>query len=261
MGKREAQPSTKLLQEQQSLQDDPQQEKENCPFCTPENFIRPHFTEYGVDPRLDKTPVVEMDNLVVTPDVLPASPDFHLIVYTREDCKVSFASSPELWSEMGEVLFQLEDLLNKPLFFVEHGGFSGNSKSGAGTSKVQTVSHRHAHLFPYELRLADYMHDALDEMKIENNRFTNGSYSPLLTMDKLPECRRNSYLFAQEVKEGGRGLVAYDRENIWPSQITQKNISDLLSGRELDWKLIEEDDELARTSVRRVLNIIEKCRY
>ncbi len=226
---------------------------EKCPFCHPEQFIKPHLAEHGLYPALDKIPVLETDRMVVTPDVLAVSPDFHLILYTREDHLASFASSPELQEEVGGVLHSLGTTIEKPIIFVEHGGVAGLEKP----STVQTVSHRHAHILPGELRLIDFLGDVLDGMKIDYTRFVSYDSSPLAAMTGFLECQQFGYLFAQDINTG-RGLVAFDQENIWPSQITQRNVAQLLSGRELNWKIIGEDQELAQLSVQRIISMHER---
>ena len=226
---------------------------EDCPFCHPDKFIKPHFAEYGVCSVLDKIPVLETERIIVTPDVLAVSPEFHLVLFTREDHLTSFASSPELQEEVGSVLHSLGMSLNQPIVFVEHGGVMGLTKP----STLQTVGHRHAHILPGELRLTDFLGDVLIGMGIDYTTFNSQDTSPLAAISEFPECQQYGYLFAQDITTG-RGLVAFDRENVWPSQITQKNVARLLSGQELDWKAMQQDPELARLSVQRVVSTHER---
>ena len=54
--------------------------------------------------------------------------------------------------------------------------------------------------------------------------------------------------------------MAHNRDDQIPSQLMQRNMSRLLSGRVLDWKRIGAEEELAVLAVLRIANLLERCK-
>ena len=225
--------------------------KPDCRFCSPNNASWEHFEEYGKSP-LDKVRLHESANLVVLPDILPVSPKFHGLIVPREH-RLALASLFQLNQEVGQTLHRVEKLIGRPLVFFEHGGAS--ERNGG----IQSVFHAHGHLISTEkdIRVLDYMKDVLLRMGIQCLGLEDLDPSPISNIRKAAK-KDCGYLYIQM---GRQGLMAYDKEDTFPSQITQRAMSRFLnSGHELDWKRIDQDEELARLSVARIASVIKSCK-
>ena len=222
--------------------------KENpCAFCNPELTVPDYLGKHGVD-RIDLTTLYESERLLVKPDILPAG-DFHALVIPHEH-KFSFAQNHGLGEEVGSLLYQIEETIGDSLVWFEHGGV----QEGA---KVQSVYHNHAHLIGTEGKdVISYMESVLDSEGVLYSRVAGVDSSPALNLERMG-LSDTGYFYVQQ---GSFGLLATDESDGFPSQITQRNMSKLLSGKELNWKLAGSDPELARQSIIRMFNVIEKCR-
>lgn len=218
----------------------------NCEFCqpTPENF--PHFKEFGKD-RIDLKVLWETDNLIVKPDILPAG-EFHALVVPKLH-EYSFARVAVEEEEYGNLLLNIKEAVGDIAVF-EHGGF----KHGG---KVQSVYHAHQHLIGTSgLRVLEYM-ETVGESEGVSYAFLEGvDECPLSTLRGF-DLQEKGYFYIQQ---GRNALLAVDEEDSFPSQIAQRNMSLLLSGRVLNWKNVDKDEELAKLSVARISNIIERCK-
>ena len=96
------------------------------------------------------------------PDVLPSG-IFHALVIPHEH-RFSFAQNHGLGDEVGRLIYQLEETINRPVAWFEHGGVQEGSK-------VQSVYHNHAHVIATEgYRVIDYMEYELTGMNIPHQR-------------------------------------------------------------------------------------------
>jgi hypothetical protein len=222
--------------------------KENCEFCNQTQDRFQHFSEYGVD-RIDLTRLWQTDKLFVKPDVLPVSGGFHGLVIPFEH-RFSFAQNHGLNEEVGQLLSTIKEKIGKDLVWFEHGGIQEGSK-------VQSVYHNHAHIIATEeVRVLDFMEDVLDEMNIHTSRLVGVDASPAFNVHALG-LEDKGYIYIQQKSEA---LLAINDDDSFPSQIAQRNMSRLLSGRELNWKQLDTDPELAKLSIVRILDIINLCK-
>lgn len=224
--------------------------KENCPFCNPQEFIRPHFGEYGVDPALDKIPLFQGDHFAVFPDVLPVNPEGHFLVVPR-DHRHSLHHFSSQADELGSLLRVVEAKLGLPLAFFEHGG----SEDQKG--KIQSVLHAHGHIIPVRdgIDVLGCMAEAIGGKGIPFRLVDNLDYSPLGNLPGLNGGGKG-YLYVQY---GRQGLFAADQEDTFPSQLTQGTMSQLLNGEVINWRQIPDKEILAILSVQRVVKIVEQC--
>jgi diadenosine tetraphosphate (Ap4A) HIT family hydrolase len=216
-----------------------------CAFCNPGSSDFPHFKRMGVD-RIDLVHLAETDRLIVKSDIIPASPLFHALIIPKEH-KFSFAHNHGLDSEVGHLIRELEAKAGELAFF-EHGGF----KEG---SKIQSVYHNHAHLIATGGRRAlEYMADTLSGMNVDFTRHVDVDSSPAKNVRDL-ELHDTGYIYIQQ---GHEAILATDTDDNFPSQITQRSMSKF-HGRELNWKEVGQNEDLAKESVTRILQTIATC--
>lgn len=220
------------------------EQKSGCTFCHPEKSVRPHFAEYGVS-RLDLVKLVETDHIFVVPDLLPVGAHV-LMVIKKHD--YSFAAHPNLAEEVGYMHHQLEYLFHTQMAFIEHGGITDGGSN-------QSIYHQHAHII--EAKGFDFircMSDVLEEQSLEHEIIFTPNASPAVNLQHAFDNQAYFYL-----QQGNRGIIAHDQNNTFPSQLAQKNLGLLLEGRELNWKQIPQDPDLAKLSVQKIVNLIERC--
>ncbi len=225
----------------------------SCVFCNPKESVFPHFQKYGRD-RIDLAHLLETDNVVLKPDILPSSPDGHFLVIPKEH-NLSFASLPHLAGEVGNMIYEAEQIIKRPLVFFEHGSIHEGSK-------VQSVYHQHGHLIPDgSIDMLAYMCDSLKKMNIQYDVVDTADLSPIINLQKV--CKGFNYLYVQQ---GRVGLIAHDSKDgksadTFPSQITQRKVSELLWHKPLDWKKISCSPELAKLSVSTIAHIVDECHF
>lgn len=223
-----------------------------CSFCKPIDY--PHFQRMGRD-RLDLAHLIETENVYLKPDILPSSPVGHYLVIPKPH-NVSFAALPyELADEVGSIIYQAEQVMGMPMVFFEHGSIEEGSK-------IQSVYHQHGHLVPDgSTNILDFMRDWLNKMGIAHTVIDTPDLSPMVNLRQ--QFRGYNYLYVQQ---GRMGLMAHDNvdgdpTDGFPSQISQRGVSKLFRNRELNWKLIPTDDELARLSVASIAHIVDDCGF
>ena len=227
--------------------------KPPCSFCEPQTTQYPHFAAYGRG-RIDLVHLLETEHAYVKPDILPSSPDGHLLLIPKPH-GTSFAALPQLTSEIGQLLYQTEQILQRPVVFFEHGSI----EEGA---KVQSVYHQHAHIIPDgSSNVLDFMRDWLNKLGIPHEVIDTSDPSPIANLKRHFD--GFNYLYIQQ---GRVGLMAHDNldgkpTDAFPSQITQRGASRLFHGRELNWKQIAQSDELARLSVQTIAHIVDDCNF
>ncbi len=145
---------------------------EACPFCIPKEHT--WLTNWGVPPEKVNNPLIETNNLIVMPDLVPVSDIFHLIIKTI-DHKSAFGVSPELGRELSLVLELLEFRTGYPLIVAEHGG----SGTPSVKSSVQSIHHRHLHVLPGTIDATKVIGEVLNSENIE------------LVLSSLPPSKRN----------------------------------------------------------------------
>jgi hypothetical protein len=223
--------------------------KDNCPFCKPDQFLRPHFEEFGV-PGLDKAVLIETDNFIVVPDLLPVVPadeGVHILVCSKSH-RCSLGECFAAADEIGGLAYNLEQKFGQPLVIAEHGGFQDGNNT-------QSVYHAHAHIVTKNGKgVLEYMGDDLINQGIVYTSLENLDPSIVLNLCEINP-HGEGYLFVQSERAG---LLAEDIDGSFPSQITQRALSRLLSGCELNWKEIPVNGELAKLSVQRVVNLVSK---
>ncbi len=221
------------------------EKEQGCTFCNPESVKRPHFNDYGKD-RLDLVHFVETDNVLVIPDLLPVG--IHLLMIIKRH-NYSFAAHPELVKEVGSALHQTEQITRTPIVFIEHGGIADGGSN-------QSIYHQHAHLFGANgFDLVRFMSNVLNDKQIFYQQFFTPDPSPITNLGQVYQ--NKAYLYLQQ---GHRGIIAHDPDNSFPSQLAQRNIGWLFENRELDWKQIPHNPELARLSVQKIIELIERCK-
>ena len=231
------------------------EKKVNCVFCNDKLIKHPHFEQFGLRNDPDKMHIFETKNIFVKPELLSSSPEgLHLLVVPKIH-RLSFWSLPELSYEVGQIIEKVETEFGRPFVFFEHGSLTQEG------SKLQSVYHQHGHLIPDGSKsVLAYMEDRLKK----NYQIT---YEKISTPDKspIPNLRRYvkgfNYLYIQQGREG---LIAHDHQegkpaDVFPSQITQKSMSLLLSNIEADWKQLPKHQEYARLSAQRIAALINLC--
>jgi len=237
-------------------------EKKPCNFCDTEQILkkspgypRHHLIEFGL-PRLDIVPLMQTENLAVFPDILPAEPHgLHFLVVPSAHGQ-AYAQRPELADELGYIIARVESEFGVPMIRGEHGG--GSPEMGYGESNNQSVYHQHVHLAgnPYGLDVLGYMKDALrrkENIDCKTLHGLDGTPSPVVSR----KYTGHPYLYIQQ---GSEGIWAEDVGDTFRSQILQRNLSSLLSGDPLDWKLIPSKPDLARLSAQRIMKVFNQCK-
>jgi diadenosine tetraphosphate (Ap4A) HIT family hydrolase len=222
-----------------------------CPFCQPNNFIRPHFEEYGLRRNIDKALLFETDGLVVMTDILPVSERGHLLIVSKEH-GYSLRSTIGIENELGSLLNRIETHFDGAAVFCEHGG------SATSNGEIQSVLHTHGHLIfvKPEGRLMDYFSDELNRLDVPFSRLEGLDQSPVVNLKRLGELEAG-YFFVQFGREG---LFASDAGEVFPSQTAQTAMSGLLNnGKILNWKEMFGREEFERLSCQRVTSIVGQC--
>ncbi len=224
----------------------------DCHFCVPSRGSdRPYVAHFAVSgrERLDQVVLFQTENIKVLPDLLPVHPDgLHLLLIPKPH-RYSFAAIPELSDEVGITIKALEKMTNEQLIVFEHGG----TKEGGSN---QSVYHQHAHLIgSQEKNVLKYMSEVLDQAKIEYERISTTDASPIVNLQSI--FQNHGYFYIQQ---GRSGLMAHDPNDRFPSQLAQLNMSQLLTGNGLNWKQIPTNDDLARLSIERIINLIDICK-
>ena len=131
----------------------------------------------------------------------------------------------------------------------EHGGIKDGGRN-------QSVYHQHAHICTsggYDT--IRYMADMLEAEGVFFDPVDTVDRSPIINLQR--EFKGQPYFYVQQ---GARGIMAHNRDDQIPSQLMQRNMSRLLSGRVLDWKRIGAEEELAVLAVLRIANLLERCK-
>ena len=146
------------------------------------------------------------------------------------------------------------------LVLFEHGGTSYGSS-------VLSVYHQHCHLISSSgYDVLAYMNHVLSEtIDNQGNRLSPllvdvPHHQPVRLLTDYFGAEIHPYIFVQR---GRQRLLFIDQDNALPSQVSQRAMTKLLSGRELSWKQLPphgEDQELADLAVRRVVSIVENVR-
>lgn len=222
--------------------------KADCRFCYPASTNHSHFGRFGLS-RLDMVPLLETDYVKVLPDILPVSQEGIHFLMVPKIHRYSYAAFPEFSSHVGFVLHEVGAMAGEEMAFFEHGGVKDNGKS-------QSVYHAHAHMISTQGKdVLRYMSDALTNEGIQYQWIETPDESPIANLQQV--FQNAGYLYVQR---GRMGIIAHDYNDSFPSQLTQRNMSKLYSGRELNWKETYKDDELAVLSCKRIFNIIERCK-
>lgn len=227
--------------------------KEDCSFCEPQPWE--HFADYGVDPNLPHQAIMETENLWVKPDVLPNAP-FHAIIMPKFHGVYASVQVPELAQEYGEIRYALERKAG-PLFIAEHGD-TGES-TGASTLSVR---HQHTHLYgglgntDMIRYFEDMLSGKLDGVAYDHQRIHTPNEAHNLNIPA--EGREVPYFY---IEQGKQGVWLPDPNDELKSQTTQRSMHRLISGVELSWKdIFDGDEELAKLSVARVVDMLESCK-
>jgi len=225
--------------------------KEGCSFCDIGVSDFPHFKEYGVD-HLDQFVVAQTDHFNVKPDILPGNPDGrHMLIHPKFHT-FNYAEMHAHAQEIGGLLYELEHRFG-PLAVFEHGGTKeGNSN--------QSVYHAHFHAYGglEGFDIISYMEYMLSGGLGERYDYLvkpAPDYAFLLNL----KARYNGHPYLY-VEQGPWAIFAEDKDESMKSQITQRSMHQFFSGEILDWKKIPENDIFAKESVRRINNLIHKCR-
>lgn len=201
------------------------------------------------------TPVLETQSLVVTPDLLPISDEFHLLISSK-DHRHAFASSPDLNGELTLIVEELESRLG-PIILIEHGGVDGQGANGRAS--VQSIDHRHIHVLPAYRDLLPVLSAKLSDLALLHELIEIADSSPL-AVAQLTELatRRVGYIYAHSAKEG-MALIAPDKQGDLPSQLSQRTLAPLLGKQTVNWKELPEDVSLQAISAERIQVTIERC--
>lgn len=224
--------------------------KPSCDFCNP--HLSPggkHFLEYGPNGRLDLAPLIDTEHMLVLPDILPVNPDGHAILIPKAHI-LSLAQWDGFSEETGKLIYQVEEKLKFPLTIFEHGGVSeiGNTHQ----SKV----HAHMHLIAnrQDFNIIELMKYFFKNKGIFWQEIALTDSSPPRNLRHLFQGR--GYIYVQQ---GRSALIAHENGTKFPSLVTQGLTSVIYSNRELNWKTISKDSELAKLSIQRIVDIRKKC--
>ena len=233
-----------------------------CLFCHPENLPEEytrHFPDYGLPSRLDLMPVIETETLLVKPDLVPVHPGGLHFLMIPKDHKLAYGEaangSLQLVHDVGWIMRRLEQEFGTKFLYAEHGG--GLPELGYEESKVQSVYHLHAHLVSADgFDLIRYMEDALrvNEGILEMTGNVDSDENPATEVAQFYTGHPSLYF-----QLGRRGLWVEDNGDIYPSQITQRNLSRFY-GPEVDWKTIPQNSQMARFSAQRIMSLVSRCR-
>jgi len=223
--------------------------EKNCNLC---DLERDSFTHYEklCRPDIDRFSVMQSDNFLVKPDVLPATETgFHLLIYPRFHT-ITHSKIEGLDFEMNKVLFELEEKFGK-FAIMEHGDVDNSNVS------LMSVRHAHAHIFndTGDSDLVEYMGDELKRQGVDCGVVERPNYSYLKSLRRF--FINKPYLYVQQ---GGKALYVVENNGNVKSQTIQKKMHRWFNrGSEFDWKEIDKNDEFAKLSTRRISNLIEKC--
>jgi len=113
--------------------------KEGCTFCYPKTSNFSHFRRYGKE-KLDQFIVVETDDYLVKPDILPGNPDgCHMLIFPKNHI-YNLSSLKNHKYRMGTLIKKLENKFGDDFAIFEHGG------TGEGNN-IQSVYHAHSHIY------------------------------------------------------------------------------------------------------------------
>lgn len=224
----------------------------DCTFCNYQNSNFPHFEKYGRK-DLDRYVVTETENFQVKPDILPGNPDGRHVLIHPKFHVYNHAGLTKYIDEMGQLVYQLEQKLG-PLVIFEHGGLKQGSSN-------QSIYHAHLHAYGglEEVDVIKWMEHMLsgglgkDEI-YPYNIFPAPDYAFLANLNG----NFNGYPYLY-VEQGSWAIMVEDPEERMKSQVTQRSMHKFFSGEILDWKKVDENEEYARESVRRIANLIEFC--
>lgn len=226
--------------------------RENCPFCIPKTHN--WLTEWGVSADKANLPILSSDNLRVIPDLMPISDLFHLLI-TSLDHRHSFASSPELDAELRLILEIIESRTKTPCLIAEHGGV----EELAVVSKVQSIHHRHLHVLPATVDATHIVSNALNKQQISHQLGSADSPSPLTNTNLIEASQSgNGYLYIHD-HHRNTSLLAPDKNNEFPSQITQRHLAIAYLGEFHNWKDLLASPKSQQIAAQRILGTIERC--
>lgn len=232
-----------------SLESDrPGESKEisECKFCNSHGSDLDHFKEHGVD-RIDLARLTETENFYVIPDSLPVHPDGLHVLLVPKIHLYSFASLPEsIDLEAQAQIDAMTDFFGGDVAIFEHGGV----KHGGNT---QSVYHAHAHIIAAEGNdVISYVKQTLDSHKLPWEPVHPNHHSVPTIRESF---QGHGYFFIQH---NNRAIISHDPADSFPSQMTQRTMSQLLTGEVVDWKRVPEVPRFADLSVNRVRAVLGK---
>jgi diadenosine tetraphosphate (Ap4A) HIT family hydrolase len=230
--------------------------EKNCPLCNYNANAMLHFQEYGKG-RLDLYTILESENFLVKPDVLPGNPEGKHFLLHPKTHTYNYAEMHNYAAEIGSVLYEMERCFG-PLVIFEHGGIhEGNSN--------QSVYHAHSHLYAglENFDIIDYMRYMLSG-GLEQDEIYPHTIKPAPDYAFLANLKEryngNPYLY---IEQGSWAIFAEDLAGTMKSQITQRSMHRCYSGDEmgkiLNWKNIPECETSTRESVKRLAKLIDNC--
>lgn len=226
--------------------------KDNCPFCIPTSHD--WLTKWGVSADRANAPILSTKRLKVIPDLMPVSDEFHVLI-TSLDHRHAFASSPELDTELKLILSILEVRTGTPLIIAEHGGAEESSVA----SKVQSIHHRHLHILPATVDATKIIGDVLKNEGIDFSLGGASTPSPLANSALIQVSQSNEgYLYLHD-HYSNVSLLAPDKDNQFPSQITQRHLAIAYLGEFHNWKELLASTQSQQIAAQRIISTIERC--
>lgn len=223
--------------------------RDDCGFCWPDERAPSHFPRFGRE-RIDLAPIVTTDHFRIVPDILPVHPDgTHLLLVPRGHA-LSFADMAHMRDEVGLAIAEASRKVGDELVMAEHGSVG---EGGGGRS----VAHAHLHLVGSGgFDVVSFMESRLKALGTRFERIHGADGSPARTL--VHRFRQTGYLYVQQ---GRSAILAHETDGFrFPSMFNQASLGLLLTGVEVHWKKIWENEELAATSVARISSLIERCR-
>ena len=226
--------------------------RENCPFCIPTSHD--WLTKWGVSADKENAPILSTERLKVIPDLMPVSDEFHVLI-TSLDHRHAFASSPELDTELSLILSILEARTGRPLIIAEHGGAEESSVA----SKVQSIHHRHLHILPGTVDATKIIGGVLKNEGIDYSLGVANTPSPLTNTSLIQVSQNNEgYLYLHDHSRN-ISLLAPDKDNEFPSQITQRHLAIAYLGEFHNWKELLTSTQSQQIAAKRIISTIERC--
>ncbi len=138
----------------------------------------------------------------------------------------------------------------------EHGG----SGTPSVKSSVQSIHHRHLHVLPGTIDATKVIGEVLNSENIDYQLDKVRFRSPLTNDHLLSESSSGfGYLYIHDYRRNV-GLLAPDRSNSFPSQITQRNLALAYLGEFHNWKELHNSQTSQQIAAQRIINTIERCK-